>query len=264
MASSYKGVVFDADGTLLTSSHEVSAAMRTVCGELRAQGIWLSVASARPPVSVRRIGQLIGALGPFCALNGAVILAQDGTLTHRHPIPDQLARALTTRLRSDGRLSLSLYSGNDWYVPRIDSHVLAEARIVGFDPTLDPDLAASGGIEKIMVISEESLARELAGELATWSAGIVVARSNPNYVEITASGRDKAAGVEAMAQEVGLSMSEIVACGDGENDIRFVARSGYGIAMRHAPAALKAAANLVVGSNDDDTLPTALLALFAR
>jgi hydroxymethylpyrimidine pyrophosphatase-like HAD family hydrolase len=67
-------------------------------------------------------------------------------------------------------------------------------------------------------------------------AGLLVAATadageNPGYVEITPSGVDKARGVEEAVHRAGLSMAEIVACGDGENDVTLLERAGYGIAM---------------------------------
>jgi len=91
---------------------------------------------------------------------------------------------------------------------------------------------------------------------------IDVTRSKPCYVEIAPSGVDKAQGVEAAARRAGLSLGEIVACGDGENDVTLLQTAGYGIAMGHAPDGLRRVADQVVGSNDDDSLPMALNALF--
>ena len=73
---------------------------------------------------------------------------------------------------------------------------------------------------------------------------------------------DKKLGIASAARYAGLSLQSLVACGDGENDVTMAAECGFGIAMAHAPSALRAVASQVVGSNDDDTLPTALAALF--
>src|SRR5665213_434314 len=75
-----KGVVFDVNGTLLNSSHQVSPRMQAVCRDLVEKGVWLSIASARPPVSVQKLAAIIGARGPLCALNGAVVLTQDSII----------------------------------------------------------------------------------------------------------------------------------------------------------------------------------------
>jgi len=256
--------VFDVDGTLLTSRHEVSPRMQAVCRVLAGQGVWLSIASARPPTSVQRIAQAIGAHGPLCALNGAIILRQDGTLERRLSMPLEIASALIRRFMLDDRVSLNVYSGTEWTVPQMDGRIQAEARIVGFEPKVSPNMDRIGSVEKILIMTDEALAAALIQALAADDTAVVVARSNPFYVEITPVGVDKALGVGEAARLAGLSPGELAVCGDGENDITMLTQAGYGIAMGHSPLRLRSVAQQVVGSNDDDSLPAALEVLFNR
>jgi hypothetical protein len=259
-----RGVAFDVDGTLLTSRHVVSPRMRFVCRALVERGLWLTIASARPPRSVLMIAAEIGATGPCCALNGAVIIARNGVVSARRSLPPQAAAGLIARFQADPRVSLSVFSGTEWLVPVLDARIQREADIVGFAPEVRPDLGGVGPVEKILLITDEPLAVQLTASLSAMESSVTVARSNPTYVEISAQGVDKMRGVEQAAGLAGLSLGEIVACGDGENDMTLVARSGYGIAMAHAPAALRAVARQVVGGNDDDSLAEALAALFSE
>lgn len=256
-----KGVAFDVDGTLLTSSHAVSPRMQATCRALVDKGVWLGIASARPPRSVRLIGEAIGATGALCALNGAIILGRDGAILNRLSLPAEVTQALIARFEGDARVSVNLYSGMDWIVRASDERIAEEAAIVGYGPELRPSLDGVGGVEKILLMMDETLAAALARELAQ-DDRIEVTRSKPHYVEIAPGGVDKARGVAEAARHAGLSLAEIAACGDGENDIAMVRRAGYGIAMAHAPHDLRAVARQVVGSNDDDSLPMALNALF--
>jgi Cof subfamily protein (haloacid dehalogenase superfamily) len=256
-----KGVVFDVDGTLLTSDHRVSKHMQATCRALVDKGVWLSIASARPPGSVRLIGEAIGATGPLCALNGAIILGQDGVIQQRISLPQRTALELIARFTHDSRVSLNLYSGTKWIVPRLDSRICDEASIIGFEPTMG--LNEVRDVEKILLMTDERLATSLTHVLTMEHDDIVAARSNPGYVEITPSGVDKARGVEEAVHRAGLSMAEIVACGDGENDVTLLERAGYGIAMGHSGQRLRGVARQIVGSNDDNSLPMALNKLFA-
>ncbi|XYI01642.1 HAD family hydrolase [Sorangium sp. So ce1128] len=54
----------------------------------------------------------------------------------------------------------------------------------------------------------------------------------------------------------------MVAAGDGENDIPMLKACGLPIAMGHSPQSLRQIAELVVGSNDDDSLTDALGRIF--
>lgn len=259
----FKGVVFDVDGTLLTSRHEVSPQMRAVCRVLTGNGVWLSIASAQPPRSVLLISDAIDATGPCCALNGGIIVERNGAVLQRLSIPHETSQALVKRFSKDDRVSLNLYSGMDWVASELDDRVLAEAAIVGYEPAVDRSLATDGGIEKILVMTDETLAASLAHDIAAEYPDVNVSRSKPCYVEITSARVDKARGVEEAARHAGLSLGDIVACGDAENDLSMLQRAGFGIAMGHGPDALRRIARQVVGSNDDDSLPMALKRLFA-
>jgi Cof subfamily protein (haloacid dehalogenase superfamily) len=263
IGSEFKGVVFDVDGTLLTSRHEVSPRMLAVCHALSEIGVWLSIASARPPRSILLIGDAIKAAGPSCALNGAIILGRDGAILQRLSVQRETSQSLVKRFSQDDRVSLNLYSGMDWVVPRLDDRVLAEAAIVGYEPVVDGNLGGNGGIEKILLMTEETLAASLAQHIAAEYRHVNVSRSKPCYVEITSAAIDKARGVEEAARRVGLSLGDIVACGDAENDVSMLERAGFGISMGHGPDQLRRVARRVVGSNDDDSLPMALQKLFA-
>lgn len=258
----FKGVAFDVDGTLLTSENTVSPRMHETCRHLVEAGVWLTVASARPPRSVWQIADMIGAQGPFCALNGAVIFARDGSILSRVSLQRAVSARLIARFVADRRVSLSVYSGTEWLAPRLDPRVHEEADIVGFGPTLLSDFSQVGDVEKVMLMTDEQTAAALVEELGKQPDEMSVSRSKPGYVEVSPPGVDKGRGLEIAARHAGLSLAELVACGDGENDIPMLAKSGYGISLGHGPAGLRAVARQIVGSNDDDSLPEALMTLF--
>ncbi|CAN5610422.1 Cof-type HAD-IIB family hydrolase [soil metagenome] len=258
----FKGVVFDVDGTLFTSAYTVSERMRETCKKLIQQGVWLSIASARPPKSVRKIGEMIGSSGPLCSLNGSLILKADGEIVSRFSIPSATARSLTTQFAGNQRISLCIYAGDGWFISKVDRRIEIERAAVGFEPVIVNDFNAIGPIEKILLMAEPELAASLSTFVAQENASVVVSRSAPEYVEITASGVDKGTGVEHAARQVGITLPELVVCGDGENDISMLRNAGYGIAMAHAHANLLSVASQVVGSNNDDSLAVALQALF--
>lgn len=260
----FKGVAFDVDGTLLTSENTVSERMLETCRHLADAGIWLTIASARPPRSVLQIADMIDARGPFCALNGAVIVARDGAILSRVSLPRTVSADLIARFAVDPGVSLNVYTGTEWLVPRLDPRIQEEAAIVGFGPTIVSDFSQVGDVEKILLITDERTASSLVEELGAQPESMEVARSKPGYVEVSPPGMEKGQGLEIAARYAGLPLADLVACGDGENDIPMLANSGYGISLGHAPPGLQAVARQIVGSNDDDSLAEALMTLFRQ
>jgi len=63
-------------------------------------------------------------------------------------------------------------------------------------------------------------------------------------------GIDKAQGLHEMAEYMGLKTEEIMAFGDGGNDVEMLKRAGTGIAMDNAPEAVKEISDGTTGSNN--------------
>nr|WP_234024009.1 Cof-type HAD-IIB family hydrolase [Sorangium cellulosum] len=260
MSRPYRGVAFDLDGTLLRSDHSISAEMRSLCSALAAQGVLLTLISSRPPRSVEQIAHALGIEGPWAALNGALVVGAGGTLLDRSPLPERAVQHILERHGRDDGISVNLYSGFDWLVHAMDRRIAAEAEIVGFLPSIDPGFASRPVAEKILLITDvdRRAGARLAQEIAALDKGIAVARSKENYIEITRSEIDKGRALSFIAASRGLSPRDMVAAGDGENDIPMLNACGLPIAMGHSPQSLRQVAELIVGSNDDDSLTEAI------
>ena len=79
-----------------------------------------------------------------------------------------------------------------------------------------------------------------------------IGRSEPFFIEITPKGIDKAASLERLCQIMGSSRENMIACGDGFNDISMIEYAGTGVAMANARKEVKDVADYITSSNDDD------------
>lgn len=68
----------------------------------------------------------------------------------------------------------------------------------------------------------------------------------------------KAAGLQILADMIGICMDETMAIGDSENDLDILRAAGTGIAMGNAPADIKGYADEVTLSNDEDGVAVVL------
>ena len=71
-------------------------------------------------------------------------------------------------------------------------------------------------------------------------------------LELMAPGVDKGLGMDALAKHLGLDRSQVMAIGDGGNDLAMIQYAGIGVAMGNASAEIKAAADRITASNDED------------
>lgn len=72
------------------------------------------------------------------------------------------------------------------------------------------------------------------------------------FVSITVDGVSKAAGVAAVAADLGVGVERVMMVGDGHNDLPAIEAVGWGVAMGNAEAEVIAASRFVVGHVDDD------------
>ena len=71
-------------------------------------------------------------------------------------------------------------------------------------------------------------------------------------------GCSKASGVAALANTLHISLSEVMAIGDNNNDIAMLQSVGWGVAMGQAPEQVKSAAQVVTASNWEDGVAQAI------
>ena len=76
--------------------------------------------------------------------------------------------------------------------------------------------------------------------------------SNTEFLEVTAIGATKGIAMLTLAKELGIAREEIIAIGDGENDISMLEEAGMGIAVANAVEIAKKAADIVTKATCDE------------
>lgn len=258
--------VLDVDGTVLTNAHEVSAATAAQVRRVRDAGVAVLLASSRGPGAMRPV---VAALGMddgtvFVGSQGGFTGGYDGALLstlHRSPAPVDAARRVVAAATAAG-LAVGWYAGARWLVSHVDPTIAREARVVDDTPEVADLLAQDDGPDKLLVIApgadEIAVLREIA---RTLPAGMTAQVSNPTYLEVTATGVDKASAVERFCAERGLAPSTVVAIGDGPNDLGLFAWAGTSVAPLNARPEVAAAATRLTRGNDDDGVAWALSVL---
>ena len=108
-------------------------------------------------------------------------------------------------------------------------------------------------LHKILVAGEPEYLEENWKEIMLPFEGRVSGYfSAPFYFEFTDKGIDKAFALDKSLQPLGINSENVISFGDGENDTSIIAYAGVGVAMGNAIDALKASANEITLSNNDD------------
>ncbi len=104
---------------------------------------------------------------------------------------------------------------------------------------------ASNGTDVINVLFEDTYHRDIAWEYLNKVEGIYVCSAYKNELEIESDKANKGKAVLDMGKLLGIKPEEIMAFGDGDNDVTMIQAAGIGVAMKNAMDTPKAAADII-------------------
>ena len=87
---------------------------------------------------------------------------------------------------------------------------------------------------------------------------LYITGSESYYIELAAGSVSKASALQALTQTLHITPENIIAFGDGANDIELLAYAGHGVAMKNSAPSLLEAADAVTLSNDEDGVAHAI------
>jgi Cof subfamily protein (haloacid dehalogenase superfamily) len=247
-------VAIDIDHTLIRSDRTLAPATIDAVREARNASIEIVLASSRPPRGMWPFLRdlRLTAPTPFVGFQGAVV----GTFNRvgvfasvaQHPLALADARAATAAARSLS-IATSWYTPDNWFVDEDSKGIKREATIVGIAPRVMDLKHADAPVKLLFIVERPERLHELQRRLPRT---VTAETSNPAYLEVTAQGVDKATGVAMVASRADIPMSEVIAIGDGRNDLGLFARVGTSVAPANSDPTVLAAADYITASNDDD------------
>jgi len=254
-------VIADVDGTLVTSAKLLTQRATNAVRELKSAGIAFAITSSRPPRGMVMFVEPLALEAPLAGFNGGAFAKPDLTILEQHVLqPATTAEALKL-FRARG-LDIWLFSGNDWLVTDANGpHVAQEISAVRFDPQVTPDFTVRlDNAAKIVGVSDDHalVARCEAEARANFGGRASASRSQPYYLDVTATAANKGAVVDFFSRYCGVPREEIATIGDSQNDVPMFRRSGLSIAMGNASDEVKAEAGVTTASNDMDGFAQAM------
>lgn len=259
--SKIKAVFVDIDGTLIPEGQpRVSPAVEHAFARLHEQGIKVCIATGRHMQEVR-FGDLTGDIvfDGFVTLNGQYCLAAgpDGQsqVVYQNCIDRGDIRQLVGYLEQTNTSCVFL-EAQQMYANLIDERLIAENERIGVPiPEQQPlENALQGEIIQVIPFVEEAREAEVLKRMphCEWT------RWSDLAIDIIPKGGSKAVGIGRMLTWFSLKPQEIMAIGDGTNDMEMLQYAGIGVAMGNAGEAVKACADYVTGDVNAGGLVAAL------
>lgn len=249
---------FDIDGTLVSfNTHEIPQSTVRAIALAKEHGVGVYISTGRPLQIITNLKQIEKYIDGYITTNGALCIVEGKTVCC-NPIPKEDVDALIADAdRCDYAVLVVGESGVRLYNPKpvFDEIFVRDLNVTNIDKSLDArELMRREKILQLTPFFSQDHERKLMPQLPDCVSG----RWHPAFTDITAREADKGKGLEAMAEYLGLDVSETMAFGDGGNDVAILRRAGIGIAMGNAGNEARSAADYITSSVDDDGVRNAL------
>lgn len=260
----YKMIAVDMDGTLLKDNKEVSEVNKEAIRKAREAGVKVVVCTGRIFTSAKAYAKIVGSLAPIIASNGAYIREKDkDEVIYEKPLPVEKLLKVISIIKEQGFYP-HIYTTNTIYTEKLVfssknyatwNENLAEKDRVIIEIVEDINEVVSDGRHlfiKAVAMGDDLEKLNVLRNRIKEEVEVSIMSSVPNNLEITEFGTSKGEGVRILADFYGIKKEEVICIGDNENDISMIEYAGLGVAMENSPEAIKAIADYVTDTNEND------------
>lgn len=234
-------LAFDLDKTVVTDDYHLPTDIVDAIGAARRAGHLVTVLTGRPLVAARDYLEQLGIDLPHSVNHGSMILDGDGSLIARkHLDPSDVSGILDTHL-PDTELEFSCVVGESIYVrdPAHERWTFAHAQgrfVSAYQSGLRLDA------DKV-VFHSNGHSERLDAQLAGSHPRLLRYLWGDGYLEVVPENGDKGSALQLIAERVGVDRRDVVAFGDGLNDLTMITWAGRSVAVGNDvyPAVLAAA-----------------------
>ena len=265
-----KLIAMDMDGTLLNSQKKISP--RTKEALLRAQeaGMILILASGRPTSGLTGFARELSMdrhHGLLVCYNGSkVVDCQSGEELFNQAMTVEEGKAVLEHMKKFDQVRPMIDRGEYMYVNNVYNQMIhvdgKEFNVIQYESRgghyklcEKDDLAAFADfpLNKILTTADpEYLKAHCQEMMEPFKDSLSCMFTGKFYFEFTAKGIDKAKALDAVLTPMGYKREEMIAFGDGYNDASMLAYAGRSVAMANGVEELKAQADGVTASRDED------------
>lgn len=266
----YKMIGLDLDGTLLTDNKSIDRETKEYLENLSTGGIHIVPITGRPlsgvPEEVRNlrgVDYIISNNGSKTVINSTgkdlFSLAMDNATSKKVIKAVQNTDAMfEVFLNHYGYCEPDVY---DYYKKIhtntvIGEYIFASRKQTDSINTLFESPKAEA--DEVFIICRDGADREQIKAQTDSIDGIQYCILADRFLEITRKGTDKGTALEKLCKHLDITPSNVIAFGDGENDLQFLDKAGTAVAMGNATDIVKARANIITDTNDNQGVLKAL------
>jgi len=254
----YKLIVFDIDGTLVGKDHTLDPFTKEALLHLREEGFPFTLATGKNFPATKAQADELDIELPLILTNGGMLQTRYGKVLSKTIIPLDVTLQVI-ELCEEKEKDLVIYIDNGIYIKKMNENIYpvysnVESGLfeIGEWDAIKEKLADAN---KCLVV--DSFVPENLVEMGKFFEQVLQGRvdilhTSTSLVEVMPKGVTKVTGIRKLAESMGIEMEAIMAFGDYDNDVEMLSAAGLGIAVDNASPTAKAAADLVIGSVEEN------------
>jgi Cof subfamily protein (haloacid dehalogenase superfamily) len=242
-------LVLDLDGTILDKTMRLDPALVAAVRRAIERGLHVTLATGRMPSGSKRYWEELGITAPVVLYNGGLIRdPASGQDLFQEALPAGVAWAAFPAF-ANAPVHPLFFQDDALYCLEHTFPVMAYCNEQGIDADEihDPEVFLSTGeFAKCLFMGHPDVLPVVREDLlSAVGARARLVRSRPDYLELLPAAASKGRAFEWLAGHLAIPLERTIAVGDQENDLEMIRAAGIGVAMAHAPEAVRAVADRV-------------------
>jgi len=267
MKKQYKLLVVDVDGTLLNSRGVISTEDAEAIARARERGVGVVVSTGRAAMAAGWVLDHLQLDGYHIFYDGALVLNPiSGRECYAEPIAGPLAREALDFARQTG-VHIDLYSSARYFIEQEDWAADIRRQFFRLTPTISSldEVCRRERIIKGTLITRSPEERQQAlevqgrfrGRLAfSWT--MTPAYPDIDFINILSARVSKGRALEELCRFLKVPLADVVAIGDGVNDVSLLKKAGLAVAMANSSEELRSVAQTVTHDVDHSGVAEAI------
>ncbi|MCO6450862.1 MAG: HAD family phosphatase [Caldilineales bacterium] len=255
-------IACDLDGTLADHDGHISDESVAALRRARAEGILVVPATGRMPYVIDHFLDRIEATSePVITAQGALVGYRDGRLLRRLTLDPAIARE-AAEIAKQFEAGMAYFTEDTILVDKFQTSPALYRAWFGGQALIHPDALSqiNGHLIKFMVIHDDpdrvpAILAELHLHIGRRAD---ITRSWHWFVEGTTPGADKGTALAWLCQRLGIDRHEVIAIGDGGNDVTMLKWAGFSAAPASADPFAIAAADWLAPPIEDSPVAATL------
>ncbi|GKU83735.1 Cof-type HAD-IIB family hydrolase [Niallia sp. NCCP-28] len=277
-----KCIAIDMDGTLLTSTQEITEENKSAIKQAQQQGVEVVIATGRAYEEAGDLLKEAGIITPMICANGAEIRTNQHEIIGTNPLEKEMAKKIANILH-DNQVYYEVYTNRGTYtldkntarsliidIFTVNGHTenmeeikrAAEERlndihqVESYLPLIeDKDQV----IYKFLAFNyDQSLLAKVKEELLSVIDGIAISASGKENLEITSVNAQKGIALEEFVKTREIDLKDTMAIGDNFNDLSMLLKVGRAVAMGNAEEEIKKQCHFVTTTNEESGVAKAI------